>query len=111
MDMNDRVEFVALTKEEVETMIAKAALAGASVAADTLQKAHQKEQKYDICICEQLMEHRCIFFCHRAAAPCRASVFSNIEPGACAPPNLRKHHSIYFRIYILLILFLLFKDL
>lgn len=45
MDMNDRVEFVALTKEEVETMIAKAALAGASVAADTLQKAHQKEQK------------------------------------------------------------------
>ena len=26
MDMNDRVEFVALTKEEVETMIAKAAL-------------------------------------------------------------------------------------
>lgn len=45
MDKNDRVEFVALTKEEVETMIAKAALAGASVAADTLQKAHQKEQK------------------------------------------------------------------
>lgn len=44
MDMNDRVEFVALTKEEVETMIAKAALAGASVAADTLQK-EQKELK------------------------------------------------------------------
>ena len=28
MDMKDRVEFVALTKEEIESMIAKAALAG-----------------------------------------------------------------------------------
>ena len=45
MDMNNCVEFVALTKEEVEEMIAKAALAGASVAAETLEKAHQKEQK------------------------------------------------------------------
>ena len=45
MDMKDHVEFVALTKEEVEQMIAKAALAGASVAAETLEKAHQKEQK------------------------------------------------------------------
>lgn len=45
MDMKDHVEFVALTKEEVEKMIAKAALAGASVAAETLEKAHQKEQK------------------------------------------------------------------
>lgn len=45
MDMNNCVEFVALTKEEVEKMIAKAALAGASVAAETLEKAHQKEQK------------------------------------------------------------------
>ena len=45
MDMNDRVEFVALTKEEVETMIAKAALAGASVAADTLQKGTSKRTK------------------------------------------------------------------
>ena len=43
MDMNNCVEFVALTKEEVEEMIAKAALAGASVAAETLEKAHQKE--------------------------------------------------------------------
>lgn len=45
MDMKDHVEFVALTKEEVEQMIAKSALAGASVAAETLEKAHQKEQK------------------------------------------------------------------
>ena len=45
MDMNNCVEFVALTKEEVEEMIAKAALAGASVAVETLEKAHQKEQK------------------------------------------------------------------
>ena len=45
MDMNNCVEFVALTKEEVEEMIAKAALAGASAAAETLEKAHQKEQK------------------------------------------------------------------
>lgn len=45
MDMKDHVEFVALTKEEVEQMIAKAALAGASVAAETLEKAHQKSRK------------------------------------------------------------------
>ena len=45
MDMKDRVEFVALTKEEIESMIAKAALAGASVAAETMEKAYRKEQK------------------------------------------------------------------
>ena len=42
MDMKDRVEFVALTKEEIESMIAKAALAGASVAAETMEKAYRK---------------------------------------------------------------------
>lgn len=45
MDTKDRVEFVALTKEEIESMIAKAALAGASVAAETMEKAYRKEQK------------------------------------------------------------------
>ena len=45
MDMKDRVEFVALTKKEIESMIAKAALAGASVAAETMEKAYRKEQK------------------------------------------------------------------
>lgn len=45
MDMKDRVEFVALTREEIESMIAKAALAGASVATDTMDKVYRKEQK------------------------------------------------------------------
>lgn len=45
MDKDKCIEFVALTKEEIETMIAKAALAGASVAAEAVEKAHQKEQK------------------------------------------------------------------
>ena len=45
MDMKDRVEFVALTKEEIESMIAKAALAGASVAAETMEKAYRKSRK------------------------------------------------------------------
>lgn len=35
MDTKSGVEFVALTKEEIEDIIAKAALAGASVAAET----------------------------------------------------------------------------
>lgn len=45
MDIEERVEFVALTKEEVEDMIGKAALAGASVAADMMKNANHKEQK------------------------------------------------------------------
>ena len=45
MDANGRVEFVALTKEEIEELLAKAALTGATVAADAIEKAHRKEQK------------------------------------------------------------------
>ena len=45
MDTKSGVEFVALTKEEIEDMIAKAALAGASVAAETMEKEHRKAQK------------------------------------------------------------------
>lgn len=41
----EKVEFVALTKEEVEEMIMKAALAGASMAAEMVEKAHKKEEK------------------------------------------------------------------
>lgn len=42
---NEKVEFVALTKGEVEEMIMKAALAGASMAADMIEKSHKKEEK------------------------------------------------------------------
>lgn len=45
MEMKDSVNFVALTKKEVEDMIAKAALAGASVATDMMEKANRKELK------------------------------------------------------------------
>ena len=45
MDTKSGVEFVALTKEEIEDIIAKAALAGASVAAETMEKEHRKAQK------------------------------------------------------------------
>lgn len=42
---NEKVEFVALTKAELEEMIMKAALAGASMAAETVEKSHKKEEK------------------------------------------------------------------
>lgn len=45
MDTKSGVEFAALTKEEIEDIIAKAALAGASVAAETMEKEHRKAQK------------------------------------------------------------------
>ena len=47
MDNNgmDKVQFVALTKEELKDMLAEAALIGASVASEILEKAHRKELK------------------------------------------------------------------
>lgn len=43
--MERNIEFVALTKEEIETMIAQAALAGASTAVESLERSHRKEEK------------------------------------------------------------------
>ena len=40
-----KVEFVAISKEELEQMIMKAALAGASMAAEMVDEAHKKEEK------------------------------------------------------------------
>lgn len=45
MDTKSGVEFVALTKEEIEDIIAKAALAGASVAAETMEKSIGKRRR------------------------------------------------------------------
>lgn len=40
-----KVEFVALTKEEIESMMREAALVAAKTAADTFERAHRKEEK------------------------------------------------------------------
>lgn len=43
-----KVEFVALTQEEIEVMMREAALVAAKTAADTFERAHRKEEKEKI---------------------------------------------------------------
>lgn len=46
MEQEDKkIEFVTLTKEEIGKMIMDAALAGASMATETVEKMHKKEEK------------------------------------------------------------------
>ena len=42
MDTEKKVQFVALTKEEIDAMIQQAALAGAQVASDDREKARRR---------------------------------------------------------------------
>lgn len=43
--MDEKVQFIALTRDEITTMIQEAALAGAQVAADTMMVAQRKSEK------------------------------------------------------------------
>jgi len=45
MNTDTKVQFIALTKEEIETMVKQAALAGAKVASDTMMVAQRKGEK------------------------------------------------------------------
>lgn len=45
MDTDTKVQFIALTKEEIESMVQQAALAGAKVASDTMMVAQRKNEK------------------------------------------------------------------
>ena len=45
METDTKVQFIALTKEEIESMVQQAALAGAKVASDTMMVAQRKSEK------------------------------------------------------------------
>ena len=45
METEGKIQFIALTKEEIASMIQQAALAGAQVASDTMMVAHRQEEK------------------------------------------------------------------
>lgn len=45
METDTKVQFIALTKEEIESMVQQAALAGAKVASDTMMVAQRKNEK------------------------------------------------------------------
>ena len=45
MDTEKKVQFVALTKEEIDAMIQQAALAGAQVASDAMMVGQRKSEK------------------------------------------------------------------
>ena len=48
MDTEKKVQFVALTKEEIDAMIQQAALAGAQVASDAMMVGQRKSEKEKI---------------------------------------------------------------
>lgn len=48
MDTENKVQFIALTKEELTSIIQQAALAGAQVAADTMNAAQRRNEKEKI---------------------------------------------------------------
>lgn len=54
MDTEKKVQFVALTKEEIDAMIQQAALAGAQVASDAMMIGQRKREKYYNSIKERL---------------------------------------------------------
>lgn len=43
--LGDKIQFIPMSKEELEEMISKSALIGAQVASEMIDKAHKKEQK------------------------------------------------------------------